>query len=166
MLLTEFDHQVKNVLSRVAAVVSATRGQVRSVDEYANALEGRISSLANAHELMGQGRAVSLSELVRRQLAPYAVAGNPALTGPDLTLSSEAAEAIALVLHELVTNAANYGALSVTGGQVMVKWEQRPGGALSINWRQVGGPTITDQPDTGYDLSLIRDLVPHELPEE
>jgi two-component sensor histidine kinase len=163
MLLTEFDHRVKNVLSRVAAVVSATRGQVGSVEEYAKALEGRIASLVNAHELIGQNHTVSLSELVRRQLAPYAVAGNSALTGPDLALSSEAAEAIALVMHELVTNAAKYGALSVVGGQVMVKWEQGLGGALSINWREVGGPTITDQNDSGHGLSLIRDLIPHEL---
>ena len=162
-LLTEFDHRVKNVLSRVAAVVAATRGQVGSVEEYAEALEERIASLVNAHELMGQSRAVSLSELVCRQLAPYAVAGNSALIGPDLALSSEAAEAIALVMHELVTNAAKYGALSVTGGQVMVQWEQGLDGALGINWREVGGPTITDRPDSGHGLSLIRDLIPHEL---
>jgi two-component sensor histidine kinase len=157
------DMAVLEATTRVAAVVAATRGQVGSVEEYAEALEERIASLVNAHELMGQSRAVSLSELVCRQLAPYAVAGNSALIGPDLALSSEAAEAIALVMHELVTNAAKYGALSVTGGQVMVQWEQGLDGALGINWREVGGPTITDRPDSGHGLSLIRDLIPHEL---
>jgi PAS domain S-box-containing protein len=163
LLLTEFDHRMKNLLSRVAAVVSATREQSTSVDEYANALKGRIASLVDAHVLMGQRGAVSLSELTRRHLAPFTTAGNSTLTGPTVALSQEAGEAMAMILHELVTNAAKYGALSVTGGHVMVEWHWNPDVTLSIIWREVGGPTISDQLKPSYGISLVRDLIPHEL---
>ena len=163
MLLTEFDHRMKNLLSRMGAVVSAAREQTTTVDEYANALEKRIASLVDAHVLMGQRGAISLSELTRRHLAPFAVAGNSTLSGPTVALSLEAGEAMAMILHELVTNAAKYGALSVTGGHVMVRWRQGSDGTLRIHWREVDGPTITDQPKLSYGVSLVRDLIPHEL---
>jgi PAS domain S-box-containing protein len=163
MLLTEFDHRMKNLLSRMGAVVSATREQTTTVGEYANALEKRIASLVDAHVLMGQRGGVSLFELIRRHLAPFAAADNSTLSGPTVALSLEAGEAMAMILHELVTNAAKYGALSVTGGHVMVRWRQGSDGILRIHWREVDGPTINDQPKPSYGVSLVRDLIPHEL---
>ncbi len=162
MLLTELDHRVKNLLSRVAAVASATRRQAASVDEYATALDGRIASLLNAHMLMGPA-GVNLSALAHRQLAPYAAPGNTTLAGPDVTLSPEATDALAMTLHELVTNAAKYGALSATGGQVTIQWRRDLDGALCVNWREIGGPAIDGQPKPDYGIGLVRDLIPHEL---
>ena len=163
MLLTELDHRVKNLLSRVAAVASATRRQSASVDEYATALDGRIASLLNAHVLMRQTAGVNLSTLAHRQLAPYAAPGNITLTGPDVTLSPEATEALAMTMHELVTNAVKYGALSATGGQVTIQWRRDLDGTLCVNWREIGGPAIDGQPKPDYGMCLIRDLIPHEL---
>ena len=163
MLVTELDHRVKNLLSRVTAVVSATRRQSASVDEYATALNGRIASLLDAHVLMGQSAGVSLSVLARRQFAPYAALGNTTLAGPDVTLLPDAAEALAMTLHKLVTNAAKYGALSATGGQVTIQWRRDLDGTLCVNWREIGGPAIDGQPKPDYGMCLIRDLIPHEL---
>jgi two-component sensor histidine kinase len=72
-----------------------------------------------------------------------------------------------MVLHELVTNASKYGALSVPEGQVSVSWEIRNSGdaaaVLAIVWRERGGPPVLTPPQSGYGTSLIRDLIPHEL---
>lgn len=162
-LLTELDHRVKNLLARVAAVVSATRDQAASVDEFAAALEGRITSLVNAHVMIGQSADVNLSALAHLQIAPYAAQGNTTISGPDVKLSPAATDAMAMVLHELVTNAAKYGALSSSSGHVLVQWHRELDGALSISWREVGGPTIGDQRKAGYGTGLIRDIIPHEL---
>jgi PAS domain S-box-containing protein len=169
MLISELDHRVKNLLARVAVVVMYTRqGSNASLEEYIQALDRRIQSMADAHSLLSQNRwqGVDLGELIRHQLAPYATEANTAMDGPEVTLTVAVTQALAMVLHELVTNAVKYGALSTQHGRVEVKWTREPdGGApnLSIAWREIGGPAITSLPASGYGLSLIRDLVPHEL---
>ena len=69
---------------------------------------------------------MSLTELVRRELAPYATGNNTEINGPDVLLKPEAGQAMAMVLHELATNAAKYGALSTTNGRVSIRWDHRP----------------------------------------
>src|SRR6476619_496236 len=88
-LLAELDHRVKNALATVSAVVSQTRQESRSVADFVAALDGRIRSLARTHELLSSRRwdGVPLSDLVRRELAPYATANNTEIGGPELTLS-------------------------------------------------------------------------------
>ena len=95
------------------------------MDEFVAALNGRIKSMAGTHELLSHGRwqGVPLAELLRGELAPYATAGNTRIDGPDVILNGEAAQALALVFHELATNAAKYGALSVKSGRVAVAVE-------------------------------------------
>jgi two-component sensor histidine kinase len=79
-------------------------------------------------------------------------------------LTAAATQAVAMVLHELVTNAAKYGALSSPDGRVSVQWDPDGAGAtLTIAWRETGGPTIPPSAQSGYGTSLIRDLIPHEL---
>jgi two-component sensor histidine kinase len=109
----------------------------------------------------------SLADLVRRQLAPYATAGNTTIDGPDVTLSAAITEAVAMVLYELVTNAAKYGALSMPQGRVSVIWAGGWSGGLSedivIKWRETGGPPVTPPKRSGYGTKLIRNLIPHEI---
>jgi PAS domain S-box-containing protein len=168
-LIAELDHRVKNVLARVAVVAMYTRQGSNSMDDFIQALDGRIQSMADAHALLSQShwQGVSLTELVRRLLAPYATDANTTIEGPDVKLSAAATEAIAMVLQELVTNAAKYGSLSTPGGRVSVSWDRRPSGdataSLMIAWRELGGPTTAAPAKSGYGTSLIRDLVPHEL---
>lgn len=169
MLTAELDHRVKNVLARVAAVAMQTRQGSKSMDEFVQALNGRIQSMADAHTLLSENRwhGVGLADLVRRQLAAYATTANTTVDGPDITLTAAATQAVAMVLQELVTNAVKYGALSIPDGRVSVNWERRRGAdaaaLLTIAWRELGGPPTSAPTRMGYGTSLIRDLIPHEL---
>ena len=109
---------------------------------------------------------VDLAELVRRQLAPYATDANATIGGPDVTLTAPSTQALAMVLHELVSNAARYGALSTPHGRVEVSWSgvgNEDGTDLSIEWRELGGPAVAASPELRYGVGVIRDLIPHEL---
>jgi PAS domain S-box-containing protein len=167
-LSAELDHRVKNVLARVAAVVRHTRQRSGAADEFVNALDGRIQSIAAAHALLSRNRwdCVSLADLMRHQLAPYTTEANTTISGPEVTLTSAQTQAVATVIHELVTNAAKHGALSDPNGRVSVSWDRTGDDAaatLTIMWRELDGPPITAPVRSGYGLRLIRDLIPHEL---
>ena len=169
LLIAELDHRVKNVLARVAVVAMQTREGSLTMDEYIKAVEGRIQSMAAAHSLLSQTRwtGVGLNDLVRDQLAPYAMAANAKVSGPNIMLSAAATQAVAMVLHELVTNAAKYGALSTSNGSVSVNWDkssdERGATKVTIVWREHGGPPVAAPARTSFGSSLIRDLIPHEL---
>jgi PAS domain S-box-containing protein len=167
-LLAELDHRVKNALATVSAVVSHTQQGSRTVADFVAALDGRIRSMATTHELLSSHRwhGVSLTELVQRELAPYATPHNTDINGPDILLKLEAGQAMAMVLHELATNAAKYGALS-TNGRVSIRWERRlnghPRSHLVFEWQEIGGPPVVALGQSSYGTSTIRDLIPYEL---
>jgi PAS domain S-box-containing protein len=166
LLSAELDHRVKNVLARVAAVAMHTQQGSWTMEEFVKALHGRIQSMAAAHSLLSQSRwtGVGLTDLIRRQLAPYTTDANTAISGPDVILTAGQTQAVAMVIHELVTNAAKHGALSSPDGRVSVSWDRTDAAAiLTITWRELDGPPITAPVQSGYGLSLIRDLIPHEL---
>jgi two-component sensor histidine kinase len=168
MLMAELDHRVKNVLARVDMVALSTRNGSSSIDEYARSLKGRIQSMAAAHALLSQKgwHDVGLEALVRNQLAPYAADANIAIHGTDVTLTAAAIQAMGMVLHELVTNAVKYGALSMPIGRVTVSWDCKLNGHaanLIFAWREFGGPPRPVEAKSGYGTRLIRELVPHEL---
>jgi two-component sensor histidine kinase len=168
-LNAELDHRVKNTLATVGAVVSHTQQGSRSVANFVAALDGRIRSMATTHELLSSGRwhGVSLAELVRQELAPYAAGKNTEIEGPEVILGPEAGQAMAMVLHELVTNAAKYGALSTKNGRVSIWWDQRPNGHsrshLVFEWQEIGGPPVEAPGKLSYGASTIRDLIPYEF---
>jgi PAS domain S-box-containing protein len=168
MLMAELDHRVKNVLARVDMVAISSRNGSSSIDEFTRSLKGRIQSMAAAHALLSQKgwHGVGLEALVRSQAAPYAADANIAISGTEVTLTAAAIQAMGMVLHELVTNAAKYGALSVPTGRVTVSWDRKLNGHaadLVFAWREFGGPTTAAEPKSGYGTRLIRELVPHEL---
>jgi two-component sensor histidine kinase len=138
------------------------------MDEFVRALGGRIQSMAAAHSLLSQSRwhVVGLTDLIRHQLAPYTTDANTTICGPDVMLTSAETQAVAMVIHELVTNAAKHGSLSSPNGRVSVSWDRTGTDAaamLTIAWRELGGPPIAARVQSGYGSSLIRDLIPHEL---
>jgi PAS domain S-box-containing protein len=168
LLIAELDHRVKNVLARVAAIVGQTRQRCRTVDEFVRALHDRIQSMASAHALLSQSRwsDVGLTDIIRHQLAPYTTDANTAISGPEIMLTSAQTQAIAMVIHELVTNAAKHGALSCSDGSVSVSWDRTgvdASAVLTVAWRELGGPAVGAPVRFGYGSSLIRDLIPHEL---
>jgi two-component sensor histidine kinase len=124
--------------------------------------------MAVAHSLLSQSgwQNVGLSALVREQLAPYATGSNVTIEGEDIILGPAAIQALAMVLHELVTNAAKYGSLSVPDGRVCITWESvnlGAGAKLLFEWRELGGPPVQPEAPSGYGTRLIRNLIPHEL---
>ena len=169
LLIAELDHRVKNVLACVAAVAQRSRECSRSADEFLEVLNGRINSLAKTHALLSHSHweGVRIDELVRSELAPCMTECNSLIEGPDLVLAAEATQPLAMVLHELATNAAKYGALSNGRGQVRVRWRGASNGRSSdklvLDWREVGGPPVVAPNPTGYGASVIRDLIPYEL---
>jgi two-component sensor histidine kinase len=167
LLKAELDHRVKNVLATVSAIVDQTQDASNTHADFVAALSDRIKSLANTHELLSQGqwRGVSLAEIVRRELAPYAT-NKTTIEGPGVTLKAEATQAVAMVLHELTTNAAKYGGLSARGGGVLLRWRwlwNGSGARLTIEWQEVGGPEVTPPGRPGYGTSIVREVIPFEL---
>jgi PAS domain S-box-containing protein len=169
MLVAELDHRVKNVLATVSAVASRTQVAGLSGADFAAALAGRIQSLAATHELLSgrQWKGVSIPELARRVLAPYMTGHNAELSGPELTLSPEAAQAVSMVLHELATNAAKHGALSTDEGLVSVSWYRAmnggPDARVCIVWQEACGPLVPAPQRSSYGMEVIRELIPYQL---
>jgi PAS domain S-box-containing protein len=169
ILISELDHRVKNVLATVSAMASRTKETNSSMAEFVAALDGRIKSMATTHELLSHRRwqGIPLAELVRHELAPYATVSNTRIDGPDVVLSAEAGQTLAMVLHELATNAAKCGAISVKSGRVSVRWRfKRNGHAASwlcIQWEESGGPRVVPPTRSGFGTSVVRELIPYEL---
>jgi PAS domain S-box-containing protein len=168
LLIAELDHRVKNVLAQVAAVTRSTSQGSRSIDEFLESVDGRIRSMAIAHTLLSAAgwQSVCLGTLVRNEFEPYATGSNVTISGPDVLLPSAETQAAARVLHELATNAAKYGALSISGGRISVDWNVKPNGAatnLTLIWRERGGPPVASEVQSSYGTNLIRNLIPHEL---
>ena len=168
LMVAELDHRVKNILAQVSAVATSTREGSRSVDEFLRSLQGRIRSMAAAHNLLSKSgwHGVGLAALVRNQLAPYATGMNVTISGTDVMLNSAGTQAVARVLHELATNAAKYGALSIPSGQVSVNWDRKPNRNatnLILIWRELGGPPVPSKVQSSYGTALIRNLITYEL---
>jgi PAS domain S-box-containing protein len=169
ILVAELDHRVKNALATVSSVISQSAVGSGSVANFVAALDGRIRSMATTHELLSSSswQGISLAELVRRELAPYATGHNSETKGPEVVLRPEAGQATALVLHELATNAAKYGALSTKDGRVSIRWHRRmngqPRSSLVLEWQEMDGPPIVATGKPSYGTSTIRELIPYEF---
>jgi PAS domain S-box-containing protein len=165
----ELDHRVKNILATASAVAAQTLNASRSSEHFVSAFDGRLRSMAQTHELLSERlwRGVPLAELLRRELAPYAGGNNTEIGGPEVVLTAEAGQTLAMVFHELATNAAKHGAFSSREGKISVEWRRQlngDGGAgLVIEWQETGGPPVKAECKAGYGISVIRELIPHEL---
>ena len=110
---------------------------------------------------------IPLMQLVERELAPYTTDSNMEIGGPEVTLSAEAAQTMAMVLHELVTNAAKYGALSTPSGRVAIRWRLPLNGSgsnrLVVTRQETGGPLVVPPNASSYGMHVVRELIPYEL---
>jgi len=164
LLMREVDHRAKNLLSVVQSVVSLTRA--RSIVDFKKAVTGRIKSLANVHGLLAESNwdGADLAAIVSDELAPYACNGVLQVDGPSLWLEAPAAQAIALVLHELVTNAAKYGALSTPAGRLKVSWLLDNADTVRMSWSESGGPEVSGPPrEQGFGTQLVYANVEQQL---
>ncbi|MEQ1672090.1 MAG: HWE histidine kinase domain-containing protein, partial [Hyphomicrobium sp.] len=167
-VLKELDHRVRNVLTRLSAVVQLTSTSATSTAEYREALLSRLDSISRAHAQLARTDwlGVEMKDLILDQIRPYADDRNFQLDGPSLGLSAEAAQSLSMIIHELATNAVKHGALStVPSGLVKISWRlsEAPDRRLLLSWREPGGISPTKQTTAGLGTTLIRQLVTHEL---
>jgi two-component sensor histidine kinase len=170
-LTSEMSHRIKNLFAVVDAMISFTKRSATSADEFAAILHGRLHALASANALVRQSfteglkapevRAASLHALIHAILKPYETLGGQrfSASGEEIILGDQATTGLALVFHELATNAAKYGALSQEEGRVKVTWEQYEDGLVMI-WSETGGPEIQGEPERqSFGTRLVRNAV-------
>lgn len=173
LLLKEMDHRVKNLFAIVGGVVTMSARAARTPQELADTIQGRLGALADAHLLIRarddkSARKATLDMLVKAILAPYiGIAGandaRATVQGPKVLVDGEAMTSLALLLHELATNAAKYGALSVPEGRLQISWTL-DAKQLVLEWRETGGPTIVGPPTReGFGSKLARRAVNGQL---
>jgi PAS domain S-box-containing protein len=164
LLTREVDHRARNALALVQSIVRLTRAD--TIKSYIAAVEGRIGALSRAHTLLAQSRwnGADLAKLADEELAPYRTgdADKIVVSGPDLSLEPRAAQTLALALHELSTNAAKYGALSVMSGRVQLSWELKPD-RLLLRWAESGGPPVVAPASPGFGIRVIGASVERQL---
>jgi PAS domain S-box-containing protein len=165
LLAREVDHRSKNLLALVLAAVRLTEAD--TAEELKVAIEGRLAALSNAHALLTQSRweGADLRELISEELSPYCRQGDQRaqIAGTNVALEPTAAQSIAIVLHELATNAVKYGALSVPTGHVHVKWWHPSEGGLVVRWAETGGPAVAPPTRRGFGTNVTNRLVRGQL---
>ncbi len=165
-LIAELNHRVKNILALIRSLVRQTRLGAQSIEGFADDLEQRVLSLALAHDqLTATGwRNAPLRRLLEAELRAWTQAPSRiCLTGPPLTLASRAFQALALVFHELVTNAAKHGSLSGPAGQLTIAWARDANLDLRIEWREIGGPPVNAPQRRGFGSVVVEQVIPFEL---
>jgi PAS domain S-box-containing protein len=169
--LDELNHRVKNTLTTVQSIASQTLRTTETSAQFKEAFEGRLLALSKTHNLLTRKswREAELRDVAEQELAPYRKQGDErvVLDGPNVRLPARYAINLGLVLHELVTNAAKYGALSTNAGHLEMTWtvlenEDRPD-QLRIHWTESGGPPVAPPKRQGFGSRLIRRSIEGEL---
>jgi two-component sensor histidine kinase len=169
MLTRELDHRAKNMLAVVQSVLHLSKAD--TIAEFTAAVGGRIQALSRAHTLLSESRwqGVELHRIVDEEIVPFrnpegAEGESPRIqaSGPVVALPPSTAQSLAVALHELVTNAAKYGALSQPGGRVALLWEQGPEG-LALTWSEEGGPAASVPTRRGFGTRVIAASVEQQL---
>ena len=167
LLIAELNHRVRNILNLIRGVVTQSRTAGGSAEEFAEVVGARIQALARAHDQItttnwGPG---SLRDLILLEAGAYlgAKAERVVLAGEDVLLEPQAFSTLALVVHELMTNSAKYGALSGAHGRIDVEWSRDALEHLVIHWRESGGPPVRAPTRRGFGTTLIERSIPYEL---
>jgi PAS domain S-box-containing protein len=165
LLSREVDHRSKNILSLVQATVRLAHGD--TPEALKKAIEGRIHALANVHTLLGKSHwtGINIRSLITHELSPYQAddSSRAEIMGLDLLLKSRSAQSVAVALHELATNAAKYGALSVKTGRVLIKWSLASDGVLVIVWTESNGPPVKPPSGSGFGTLVVQQILKGEL---
>src|SRR5262245_41637103 len=146
LMIAELNHRVRNILSLVRGLVAQSKDSTTTAEEFASVVGGRIQALARAHDQITSlnWAPAALKSLVESEAGAYlgSRAGRIRMGGPDVALDPKAFATLALVVHELMTNSAKYGALADSTGQVEVDWTLDEGSGLVIEWKESGGPPV------------------------
>lgn len=165
LLIHELNHRVRNILAIVRALIVQSGSSSGNVEDYATALAGRIAAISKTHDLIVgafKGSA-SIRQIIENEADAFALKGDQIIIrGDDAALPSDQAVAFALVVHELMTNASKYGALSSPNGTVRIDLTGSEAG-LAITWVESGGPMPKQGRTTGFGTKLISSIVPVQL---
>lgn len=167
-LVAELNHRVKNTLAIVQSLALQTHRTTDSPVAFMDALNARVRALAKAHDLLTENswEGAMLKDVIGRTLDPYAADWRLEIAGPPVKLNAETAVALNLAFHELVTNAAKYGALSAPGGAVAVTWiidRSLVPEAIEIVWSEQGGPPVKQPTRRGFGSHVLEAGLAHEL---
>ena len=172
LMVNELNHRVKNSLATVQAIAAQTLRRDEVPEAVRESLTARLIALAKAHDVLTDEKwsGAGLHEMAHQAVAPYAPEGGARrfdVVGPPINLPPKSAIAIALAFHELATNAAKYGALSIPGGRVQIGWSiaAGPGGELrlKVRWQETGGPPVQPPESTGFGTRLVERALAAEL---
>ncbi|MGC2042601.1 MAG: HWE histidine kinase domain-containing protein, partial [Pseudolabrys sp.] len=169
LLVRELHHRVKNTLSTVQAIMGSTARAVDNIEDFKTALFGRIQSLSKTHLLLAdEQRSVKFGDIVRSELDAFDDSSKKriVLNGPEVPLTSQLAVSLGMAIHELTTNAAKFGALSVFGGKVEVTWSvtiDATRRTLSFDWVESGGPPVTHPLKQGFGSRLLAFVLPGQI---
>ena len=161
LLAHEVDHRARNALAVIQSIVALTPGDDSLY--FANAVRGRIHAMATAHNLLSESRwrGANLLNLVKEELAPYAQSSIK-IAGEAVSIAPSIAQSLALVLHELATNAAKYGALKDSEGSLSVSW-QLSDERLELNWREEGNADVVPPSRAGFGSKVIETSITGQL---
>ncbi len=166
-LTRELNHRAKNTLANVLSIISLTRRRSTDLDQFADALDGRVRALSATHDLLTRSEwsTTPLRDILETELSSLIEAreGAVRLSGPDTLLAPNDALSLGLAVHELATNAARFGALSVPEGQLSVSWHLDGDGIAIVEWRELGGPPVPQERTEGFGTNLIEKIVAHEF---
>ena len=169
-MVAELNHRVKNILAIVQSVAAQTVRSSGSLENFADAFTGRLKAMATAHDILTHTRwlGVGLSELLAAVLAPYRSPDGTrvSILGPVVLLPAQAVMPLSMVVHELTTNAAKYGALSTRQGNIEVTWQASGSGtdrSVEVVWQERGGPKVNVGRTTGFGTRLIDHVIRHDL---
>lgn len=169
LLIRELHHRVKNTLATVQAIMGATARTAGSINDFKTALIGRIGSLAKTHLLLAEEmHPANLIDLLRRELDAFDDGSEDRIVvrGPPVDLSNELAVSLGMAMHELATNAAKFGALSVPGGKVAATWQvsiEAKRHILELDWVESGGPPVAPPQRQGFGARLLEIVLPSQI---
>jgi two-component sensor histidine kinase len=165
LLLDELNHRVKNTLATVQSIAAQTFRNSGDMNAAKRDFEARIIALSNAHNLLSRTEwaSATMAEVIGLEMRPHDPA-RVSMEGPAIVLSPKASIAVTLFIHELSTNAAKHGSLSVPGGHVAIGWKRaKDGASLDIAWTETGGPPAKAPQRRGFGTRLIDSIVRGEL---
>jgi len=169
LLVGELSHRVKNTLAVVQSIAVQTLRYSSSLETFGDAFKGRLQALASANDAIvdGSWKGVTLRHIIHRSLKPFSVDRQVALgNGPNIDLRPQASLALAMILHELATNAVKYGALSVVNGRVLIEWRINADDAeprIEVDWTESHGPPVREPTRRGQGTRFIERSIAYEL---
>jgi two-component sensor histidine kinase len=169
VLIGELGHRIKNILAVTQSLARQTKTKDRTAEEFRDDFLGRLDALGKALEVTAKEDKAELPALVHKVLEPYVGEGGPVMLekGPVVSLTTNQAMSLGMMLHELATNAVKYGALSVSDGRVTIVWtiddEGNGSSMVKLRWRESNGPKVTPPSADGFGTRLIRFTAEQDL---